>query len=217
MVSTSAALHRPSYQDEEPTQLDLQPWHESSGTYEVDEVTVVGEPDRNLRHALARPRAERVASVPIETLPLPGGLRESMLPVGARPRGEEQVRVALVRVARDLARDYRVEYGCRLRTDAASVELLQRYLLLHTDRVLAGRHDPRTLAPAVARHGVVLGEILAHALDARWLDLSGSDPSAWRMFVPTAAFVAPVARVQRFLHRRQREQDLVGFFLELAR
>jgi hypothetical protein len=192
MVTTTAAPHLTRYVDEDPTGRDPFPWH------------------------VARRRALRRAPEPLETLPLPAGLAESMLPTGLRPSGAPQTRVAIVRVARELARQYREARGCMLRTDAASVERMQRHLLAQATEVLAGRTDARALAPEVVRHGVVLGEIVARALGATWTDLAGDRPGTWQLVVPPGTLVCPVARVHRFLLRRNREQDLVGFFLELA-
>jgi hypothetical protein len=138
-----------------------------------------------------------------------------MLPVGARPLDHDQVRIAIVRVARDLGRDYRQRHGCVLRTDAAAIEILQRHLLNCAAEVLAGRMDARTLAPELARHGALFGEILERRLGGTWIDLSGDQPGAWRMAVPPSTVVNPIGRVHRFLLQRNREQDLVGFFLDL--
>lgn len=223
MVNMHAVRRHVPYVDEDPTRLDLHPWHDASGVREVDDVDIedVTEirpvPDPVKSRALARPAPVRSAPVAIEALPLPAGLREEMLPQGARPRGATQVRIAIVRLARELARDYRIAYGCTLRTEPASIEHLQRHLLGHAAEVLSGRIDARTLAPELVRHGVVLGEILTYALGASWLDLSGDHPQAWQMMVPPGTVICPVTRVHRFLLQRNREQDLVGFFLELAR
>lgn len=219
MVNIPAAALHASYVDENPTRLDLRPWHDS-GVHEVEEIDEVTQirsvqelaPSR----ALARPTPRRAAPVAIEALPLPPGLHEGMLPQGVRPVGAEQVRIGIVRLARELARDYRIAYGVMLRTEAASIEHLQRHLLGHAGEALAGRVDARTLAPEIVRHGVALGEILVHALGASWLDLSGDQPSAWQMMVPPSNIACPVARVHRFLLQRNREQDLVAFFLQLA-
>jgi hypothetical protein len=216
MIATSAACA--PYVDEDPTHRDPHPWHESSGTYDVDEATVVRPlPELAASCALAPRPSPRHGPEALETLPLPVGLDEAMFPVGARPAGAAQTRIAIVRVARELAVHYRAAYRCTLQTDVASVERMQRHLLAHADEVLAGRADPRALAPDIARHGVVLGEILVRAVGAAWKDLSGTHPGAWQLFVPPATIVSPVARVHRFLLRRSSEQDLVGYFLELAR
>jgi hypothetical protein len=224
MVNMHAAARHAPYVDEDPTRLDVTPpWLDESGLHEIDDVDIedVTEirpvPDLVRSCALARPAPQRPQPVAIESLPLPPGLREDMLPRGKRPVGATEVRIAIVRLARELARDYRIAYGCTLRTEPASIEHLQRHLLGHAAEVLSGRIDSRTMAPELVRHGVVLGEILTYALGATWLDLSGDHPQAWQMMVPPGTMICPVARVHRFLLQRNREQDLVGFFLQLAR
>jgi hypothetical protein len=223
MPKTHAAAHHQPYVDNDPTRLDLTPWHDdASGVHEVDvdeveEVTTIRwVPELVASCALAQPAAPR-PPVPIEALPLPEGLHEGMLREGARPVGPVQVRVAIVRLARDLACYYRTAYGCTLHTDGASIGHMQQHLLAYAREALAGRMDARTLAPELLRHGVVLGEILARALGAAWLDLSCDHAGAWQLMVPPGTVVCPVARVHRFFLQRNREQDLVGFFHELAR
>jgi len=193
--------------DEDHTMFDRLPWHLASGRAAARQPPA-------FPLALVRRRTPRVSEL-VESLPLPAGLREDMLPVGARPRDHEQVRIAIIRVARKLGRDYRVHRGCLLRTDASAIEILQRHLLRCASEVLAGRMDARTLAPEVARHGALFGEILARRLGATWVDLSGDQPGEWRMSVPPTTVVSPIAKVHRFLLLRNREQDLVGFFLDL--
>ena len=164
--------------------------------------------------ALVRRRGPRISEL-VETLSLPPDLREDMLEVGARPLDHDQVHIAIIRVARDVGREYRQHRGCLLRTDAAAIEILQRHLLKCASEVLAGRMDARTLAPELARHGALFGEILGRRLGGTWVDLSGDQPGEWRMSVPPTTVVSPIGRVHRFLLQRNREQDLVGFFLDL--
>ena len=159
-----------------------------------------------------RPEA-RLAEL-VENLSLPPELSEDMLPKGALPIGEAQIRLAIVRVARELGREYR-ERGRVLRTDAAAVEAMQRHLCDCAEAVLAGHMDPRRLAPEIARHGALLGEILARRLDATWSNLTAGQPALWLMSVHPFTEVSPVARVHRYVLQRGREQDLVGWFLQL--
>lgn len=200
--------------DEDHTMFDTLPWHLRPVLRSVPRPSPAPVEPPPFPLALVRRRVPRVSEL-VESLPLPAGLREDMLPVGARPRGPEQVRIAIIRVARELGRDYRLHRGCLLRTDAAAIEILQRHLLGCASGVLAGRMDARSLAPEVARHGALFGEILARRLGATWADLSGDQPGEWRMSVPPSTVVNPIARVHRFLLVRNREQDLVGFFLDL--
>jgi hypothetical protein len=230
--------------DDDPTAFEQIPWHlrdlrrDARSVYAEDTVTVVSprlraRSTRLVRVATPMPRStpseptveayrprmatlrpeSRLAEL-VENLSLPPGLTEDMLPLGVLPQGEEQIRVAIVRIARDLGREYR-QRGRVLRTDAAAVEAMQRHLSDCADAVLAGRTDPRTLAPEIARHGALLGEILVCRLGATWSNLAAGQPALWQMTVPPFPEVSPVARVHRYLLRRNREQDLVGFFLEL--
>lgn len=231
-------------QDEDRTMFDHSPWHQAEETTGVRSVPRVAarpaprpapRPPSSRRAAPAfrvvppvapspapapvqalvrRPSHARVSEV-VESLSLPARLREDMLPIGVRPQGEHQVRIAIVRVARELGRDYRVHRGCILRTDAAAVETFQRHLLGFASEVLAGRMEARALAPEVARHGALFGEIIARRFDADWVDVSGDQPGLWQMSAPRCGTFSPIARVHRFLLQRNREQDLVGFFLDL--
>jgi len=138
-----------------------------------------------------------------------------MLAVGARPEGAAQIRIAIVRVVRTLGRDYRRHRSCVLRTDAAAIEITQRQLIAFAMEASAGRMDARTLATEVARHGALLGEIVARRLGGDWTDVSGDHPGQWKMSVPAGDVFTPIGRVHRFVVQRNREQDLVGFFLDL--
>jgi hypothetical protein len=212
--------------DEDRTMFDTLPWHLSAARRarpvleDDDSVTeirpIVRDEAPAFPLALVRRRAPapRLSEV-VETLSLPTGLREDMLEVGARPVDHDQVRIAIVRVARDVGREYRQKRGCVLRTDAAAVEILQRHLLTCATEVLAGRMDARTMAPELARHGALFGEILARRLGGTWVDLSGDQPGAWQMSIPPQTVLSPIGRVHRFLLQRNREQDLVGYFLDL--
>jgi hypothetical protein len=228
-MSTQSAASYSHHVDDDPTRMDLQPWHEESGVHEVEEPTEIfrSSPPAPLR-ALARPSSgvpfgpsaafggpQRLHE-PIEALSMPPGLSESMLPAGARPGDRHQMRIAMVRLARELGRDYLRWYGRSLATNVESIERIQRHLLGYANEVLAGRMDTRRLAPELVRHGVLLGEILARVLGAEWLDLSGDQPASWQMIVPPSRVVSPVARVHQFLIERNRGEDLVEFFLGLA-
>jgi hypothetical protein len=151
----------------------------------------------------------------LESLSLPAPLREDMLAQGARPEGEAQMRIAIIRVVRELGRDYRVQRGRILRTDAVAIEIAQRQLVAHSVDVAAGRMDARALTTEIARHGALLGEIVVRRLGGDWLDVSGDHPGLWTMSVPPCSVFAPIGRVQRFLAQQNREQDLVGFYIDL--
>jgi len=151
----------------------------------------------------------------LESLSLPAPLREDMLAKGARPEGEAQVRIAIIRVVRELGRDYRMQRGRVLRTDAMAIETAQRQLLAFSADVAGGRMDARALTTEIARHGALLGEIVVRRLGGDWLDVAGDHPGLWTMSVPPCTVFAPIGRVQRFLLQRNREQDLVGFYIDL--
>lgn len=245
MTRIQPALRRTRPVDEEHTMFDTLPWHviaacraARAASEEDDSVTEVrpivrpaarpvpgvvhieAAPEPSPEHsqayplALVRRRGPQVSEL-VETLSLPPGLREDMLDYGARPLDHDQVRIAIVRVARELGREYRQRRGCLLMTDPATIETLQRHLLQCASEALAGRMDARTLAPELARHGALFGEILGRRLGGTWVDLSGDQPGEWRMSVPPTTVVSPIAHVHRFLLQRNREQDLVGFFLDL--
>jgi hypothetical protein len=202
MYATALAL--PRHHDDEPTLRDVRPWHRPV----IDDEPTILRP--------VPPRRPHVPE-PIESLSLPAGLREDTLPIGATPQTAEQARVWIVRVARDLARDYRVAYGVALRTDAIAVEKMQTHLASGLAG-LGGRdgaRDEKGRARELVRHGLVLGEIFARALGASWVDLGGDRPGRWSTFVPPGTTVCPVVRVQRFVHVGMREPDLVALFLEL--
>ncbi len=151
----------------------------------------------------------------LESLSLPAPLREDMLAQGARPQGEAQVRIAIIRVVRELGRDYRVQRGRVLRTDAMAIEAAQRQLTTFSADVEAGRMNPRALSTEIARHGALFGEIVVRRLGGDWLDVSAEDPGLWTMSVPPCSVFAPIGRVQRYLVAQSREQDLVGFYIAL--
>ena len=144
----------------------------------------------------------------VETMPLAKGLDESMLGAGDSVRTPAQAHVAMTRLARALARDYRLAYGTTLKTDPMAIEAMQRHLRRR------GGEAPRD--KELLRHGALFSEILARSLGATWEDVEG-DPTRWVMVVPPSTRVSPIARVMRFFERGHRESDLVAFFLELER
>ncbi|HEY1958254.1 MAG TPA: hypothetical protein VGH28_21705 [Polyangiaceae bacterium] len=144
----------------------------------------------------------------VETMPLAKGLDETMLGAGDAVRTPKQAHVAMTRLARALARDYRLAYGTTLKTDPMAIEAMQRQL-----RRRAGE-APRE--KELLRHGALFSEILARSLGAEWDDVEG-DPARWVMVVPPSTRVSPIARVMRFFERGHRESDLVAFFLELEK
>jgi len=154
--------------------------------------------------APARSRRER-----IESLAPPNDLT---LPEGATPRTPDEARAAFTRIAREAARAHRLATGSDLFTNAVAIEQMQRWLTeVWPDEGARGRAVDADLH----RHGALFSEILARALGATWVDVSGRDPAAWTMQVAGGAQVRPFERVARFFEERQRGRDLVSTFLEL--
>jgi len=204
MNTPSIARFR-SYLDDEPTMREGKPWHQTGAELAIN----VPPPAAMVRSQPWRRRpAEKV-----ESLSLPDGLREEMLPVGAPPVGPQQARIWLIRLARDLARDYRTWYGVELRDDAPAIEWMQRHLSAAAEPL--SRRDPKAVARELVRHGLLLGELLVRTLGATWIDLSGDRPGAWELFVPSAETLNPIVRVQRFMQQGIRESDLIALFLDL--
>ncbi len=155
---------------------------------------------------------ERYVPEVVETLPLPHGSTEDQLVPGAVPRKPHEVRIACTRMARELARDYRLWYGTRLRTDALAVEAMQRHLL---SRWPDGKLTGQDAAWELRRHGALLSEILARALHGYWVDVAPSEIGYWAMFVPPGTRTWPFGRIYRFVTLGHRERDLVGYYLEV--
>lgn len=173
--------------------------------------TVLGPPTAALAKAPAAPGRPEI----VETLPLPAGLTEDLLPAGVVPSDTAQVRVAMTRLARQLGRDYRLTYGTTLKTDLVAIDAMQRHIRRRfADAPLDDKHA-RQLQVELTRHGALMSEILARILGARWTDLSSEEPGHWAMAVPPGVTVWPIGRVYRFYGQGQREADLVAFFMEL--
>src|SRR5580700_2652409 len=115
---------RPHHVEADPTTRDPVPWHARRRDIPIDMEELTGmRPAAALvtvpkkapaqAHALAVRPAPRPSTPParklsetVELLALPAGLREEMLPVGHPPRDAAQVRIAIVRMVRELGRDY---------------------------------------------------------------------------------------------------------------
>jgi hypothetical protein len=148
----------------------------------------------------------------VESLALPMGASESALGVNELPTNPLQARVAMTRLARDLARDYRLWYAKTLRCDVMAVESMQQHL--------ANRFAGAPIAePAVAwelrRHGALLSEIAARSLGGDWVDVGPTEPGYWAMQIPPATRTWPIGRVYRYVSLGNRERDLVSYFLDL--
>jgi hypothetical protein len=158
--------------------------------------------------ALIQPRYEPEL---VESLALPLGATEEILAVGDWPTTPLQVRTAMTRLARSLARDYRLWYGTTLRCNVLAVDAMQRHLAQRF--VGANLTDPK-IESELQRHGGLLSEILARTLGAEWVDISPTEPGYWAMLVASTRFW-PIGRVYRFVTLGRSERDLVSYYLDI--
>ena len=147
-----------------------------------------------------------------ESLALPHGATESMLGVNDLPTTAMQARVAMTRLARDLARDYRLWYAKTLRCNVMAVEAMQQHI---ANRFAGAPISDPGVAWELRRHGALLSEIAARALGGTWVDVAPSEPGYWEMLVPPGTRTRPIGRVYRFVALGNRERDLVSYYLDL--
>jgi hypothetical protein len=148
----------------------------------------------------------------VESLALPMGASEEILAIGDWPTTPLQVRTAMTRLARSLARDYRLWYGTTLRCNVLAVDAMQRHLAQrYAGAVLS---DPKVEAE-LQRHGALLSEILARTLGAEWVDIGPTEPGYWAMGVASAMRCWPIGRVYRFVALGRNERDLVSYYLDI--
>ncbi len=147
-----------------------------------------------------------------ESLALPLGASESLLAVNELPTNAGQARVAMTRLARDLARDYRLWYAKTLRCDVMAVEAMQQHL---ANRFAGAPISEPAVVWELRRHGALFSEIIARALGGDWVDVAPSEPGYWAMLIPPATRTWPIGRVYRFVALGNRERDLVSFYLDL--
>jgi hypothetical protein len=150
----------------------------------------------------------------VESLSLPHGVSEDLLPVGHAPTTPVQARVAMTRLARTIGRDYRLWYGSTLRCNVIAIDLVQR----HLSQRYAGASlaDPKTTSELL-RHGALLSEIIARALGGVWVDVGPTECGYWAMLVPPSTRCWPIGRVYRFVALGHRERDLVAYYLDLEK
>jgi hypothetical protein len=166
----------------------------------------------------APPRARRVGPVSryepefVESLALPLGASESALGINELPRTPLQARVAMTRLSRDLARDYRLWYGKSLRCNVLAIDSMQQHL---SHRFAGAPIEDESVAWELRRHGALLSEILARCLGAEWVDIGPSEPGYWAMIAPPQTRLYPIGRVYRFVSLGNRARDLVGYYLDL--
>ena len=157
-------------------------------------------------------RAIRYNGELVESLALPLGATESILGLNELPTTGAQARVAMTRLARDLARDYRLWYAKTLRCNVMAVESMQQHLATRFAGAPIG--DP-VVAWELRRHGALLSEIIARALDGDWADIAPTEPGYWAMLVPPSTRTWPIGRVYRFVSLGNSERDLVSYYLDL--
>ncbi|MGD0675511.1 MAG: hypothetical protein ABSC94_08840 [Polyangiaceae bacterium] len=148
----------------------------------------------------------------IESLVLPMGASEAALSVNELPKTSLQARIAMTRLARDLARDYRLWYKKSLRCNVLAIDAMQQHL---TQRFAGAPISDEGVAWELRRHGALFSEILARALGAGWVDIGPSEPGYWSMAIPTGTRIWPIGRVCRFVALGHSARDLVGYYLDL--
>jgi hypothetical protein len=160
-----------------------------------------------------RPRPNRYVPELVESLALPEGARESDLGDYDLPTTPQEVRIAMTRLARHLAREYRLRHGKVLRCDVLAIETMQQRLL-----GLGGAsiHD-REVGWQLRRHGALLSEIFARVLGGEWVDVSNKEAAYWMMRVGRDVRTRPIGCVFQFVAAGSSAVDLVGHFMELKK
>ena len=148
----------------------------------------------------------------VESLALPPGASEEILAVGDWPTTPLQVRTAMTRLARSLARDYRLWYGTTLRCNVLAVDAMQRHL---AQRYAGAVLSDQRVEAELQRHGALLSEILGRNVGAEWVDISPTEPGYWAMLVAPSTRFWPIGRVYRFVSLGRNERDLVSFYLDI--
>jgi len=194
-----------------PTAPDSEPAPDTERT--IPDTERIPKPPPRVARPLGRPSRPEI----IETLSPPPGVDESILEPGATPRTPDQARVAMIRLARELGRDYRLWYGTTLKTDVVAIDAMQRHLRRRFSEAPLDEKHAAQLKEELTRHGAMLSEILARRFGAEWTDLESHEPGHWAMSVPPGVRVWPIGRVYRFFRQGHREADLVAFYTELDR
>jgi hypothetical protein len=169
------------------------------------------QPDGRQAEWMANARARYDPEL-VESLALPPGATEEVLAIGDWPTTPIQARTAMTRLARSLARDYRLWYAITLRCNVLAVDAMQRHLGQRYSGAPVG--DPKVVSE-LQRHGALMSEIFARTLGAEWVDIAPTEPGYWAMFVPPATRCWPLGRVYRFIALGHRERDLVSYFLDV--
>jgi hypothetical protein len=148
----------------------------------------------------------------VESLPFPAGAVETSFAVNQVPRNHFEARIAMTRLSRELARDYRLWYGKSLRCNVLAVDAMQQHL---AHRFAGGSIADDNVAWELRRHGALLSEIFARALGGVWTDVGPSEPGYWAMILPPSLRVLPIGRIYRFIALGHRERDLVSYYLDV--
>jgi hypothetical protein len=212
-MPTPTPIKRRAPVDPDATSLDLRPWHVPCDV--LDDLSIDVEVDMSDGSDGSVVRTLRSMPECIEDLSLPVHLRDDMLLAGEMPRNEAGMRIGIIRLVRELGRDYLRWYGSSLQTDLAAIDTMQRHLRGLAGEVLAGRVDASSLSPEIVRHGALLGEILARRAGGRWGQLLGRTPGAWQMTFPSGDVVCPIGRVHRLVLGRGKDEDIVALFVQV--
>jgi hypothetical protein len=171
-------------------------------------------PPQPAAEPVARTKPPRARYVPelVEALLLPPGTSETDLALDALPTSPAQARIAMTRLSRDLARDYRLWYDKTLRCGVMAIEAMQQHLLARFQG--ADIADPG-VAWELRRHGALMSEVIARSLGGQWVDVRPSEPGFWTMRVAGSTRTYPIGRVYRFVTAGRQERGLVEHFLAL--
>lgn len=179
-----------------------------------------GDSRSNVMKGASRPAMRSVSNeldipnIPAEQSEVAEELEEPAVLSGKndRTRALHDARIECTAMARELGRLYRMQHGVVIRTDVASLEVIQTQL---RERYRDKGVRSQAAAMDVRRHGAFLSEMLARTVGARWTDVSPSELGYWEMTLPVGLHVWPFARVLRLLSMGDRERDLVSYYLEL--
>jgi len=203
---TKLSMHPPPAMLEPPTRIVL-----------PDELPRSGPPGASQPPTeIIIPPAPRVAHFETPRLKAPPVPRIEVVETMSHPEGNN-TRIRMSRLARELARDYRLSYGVTLKTDEDAIDAMQRHLRRRFSDAKQDARVSQMLNDELTRHGALLSEILARTLGAQWTDVSSPELGRWAMAVPPSTRVWPIGRVYRFFEQDQNESDLVMFYVELEK
>jgi hypothetical protein len=199
----------PGRRPPEPSQAPRGGWGPTNG---IPNASWVPAPDPAPAGPVRTRMSPRYEPELVESLALPFGASESVLTVNELPRTPLQARIAMTRLSRDLARDYRLWYGKTLRCNVLAVDAMQQHL---SHRYAGASIADEKVAWELRRHGSLLSEILARALGGVWVDIGPTEPGYWAMAIPPSTRLWPIGRVYRFVALGNRERDLVSYYVDI--